>query len=478
MRRHLLSLLGDSAVYGLSGVASSVLAFALVPVYTRTFSPSDYGVLSVVTSVTALLASVSVLALDSATQRWFFDTTDDEDRRTTVATWAWCQLACASGLLLLLAVLAGPLTQALGLPTKAAGLLRLSALAVPLSVGATVAVNWFRMRRRPWGAVGIGVGLAAVSAVLSVLLVVALDRGLTGLLLGQVLGQATILVVAVAVMRRGWLDPRRVRRVRGAAMLRYSLPLVPASVATWVVQLMDRSLVQGFRGEHEAGLYALGCSLGALVALGTTAFQLAWGPFALALAAESPDSAGPVFGRLLLVYVWAAGLLAALASALAPWAVATVAPGSYAGAATVVGPIAFSYLLVGLTYVAATGPTLARTTSPIAVGTTLAAIATISLNLLLIPPLGRNGAAVATLLSWAIVPAWVFWRGQKLLHLPFPFTRAVAVGALLASAAVLAHLVSPGRGAWDALLAAAVVVVAAAAAAPWALKDPAVAGAT
>lgn len=465
MRVHLRALASESAVYGLSGVTASALGFVVVPLYTRAFSPAEYGVLSVVTAGTALVATLSVLALDAAAHRWFLGTEDEDDRRTTFATWALTQLAASAALALLIGALAGPLVALLNLPHGTEDLLRLSLLAVPLSTASTVAVNWYRVRRRPWGAVRVGSGLALLSAGCSVLLVVVLHHGLAGYFSGQLAAQAVLAALCVAAMRRGWLSPRRASRARLRSMLGYSLPLVPAAIASWVVMLLDRALVKGFSGSAEAGLYSLGCTLGAAVALATTAFQLAWGPFALSLAATE-QNAPQVYARVLGLYTWGIGVLAALVAVLAPWAVELLAPGSYAGAASMVGPIAFSYLFVGLVYIAATGPTLAGTTKPVAVGTALAAVSTVALDLALIPRWGGDGAAWATLLSWAIVPAWVFWQGHRLHRLPYPFARAGLVGGVLGTATLAARVLAPSRSVSSLLVVVSVVVVAAAATAP------------
>ncbi len=45
MLKYLKRLVGDSLIYGLSGVISKMIGIFLVPVYTRLFLPDDYGLL-------------------------------------------------------------------------------------------------------------------------------------------------------------------------------------------------------------------------------------------------------------------------------------------------------------------------------------------------------------------------------------------------------------------------------------------------
>src|SRR5438132_13862971 len=93
---HLRQLGSETIVYGLSGVISRFLTIFLVPIYTRIFTPEDYGVMSLVTTTMALLSVFVGLALDNSAHRWYWGSEDVDDRKTTMASWAWCQIAFSS----------------------------------------------------------------------------------------------------------------------------------------------------------------------------------------------------------------------------------------------------------------------------------------------------------------------------------------------------------------------------------------------
>jgi O-antigen/teichoic acid export membrane protein len=77
----LRTLFSDSVIYGLSGVISRFIGIFLVPVYTRLFTPEDYGVLSLVGSSLAVVSIFVGLGLDNSAHRWFWDTKDEQDRQ-------------------------------------------------------------------------------------------------------------------------------------------------------------------------------------------------------------------------------------------------------------------------------------------------------------------------------------------------------------------------------------------------------------
>jgi O-antigen/teichoic acid export membrane protein len=83
-----------------------------------------------------------------------------------------------------------------------------------------------------------------------------------------------------------------------------------------------------------------------------------------------------------------------------------------------------------------------HTTRPTAVAAIVATGLIIALNQLLVPRLGKEGTAWATLLSQAFVPAYIFNRGQKLYPIPYRFTPAIAMlilaGTIVAAGEILA----------------------------------------
>src|SRR5207244_3447471 len=76
-------------------------------------------------------------------------------------------------------------------------------------------------------------------------------------------------------------------------------------------------------------------------------------------------------------------------------------------------------------------------TLPVAVATIAAAAANLGLNLLLVPALGINGSAIATLLSYALLAAGLAVFARRALALPRP-SRALLIEVALAVAAAFA----------------------------------------
>src|SRR5579862_5762790 len=131
--QRLRQLAVESAVYGLSGVIARFLNMLLVPLYTRIFAPADYGVMSLVMTTMAVVSIFVVLALDNAAHRWYWDTEDTSDRKSTLTSWAWCQLAVSTLVAVGIFFCADSLGRVIVGDQAAGTYFRLTAMALPLS---------------------------------------------------------------------------------------------------------------------------------------------------------------------------------------------------------------------------------------------------------------------------------------------------------------------------------------------------------
>lgn len=427
MLKYLRQLAGESVVYGISGTIAKFLQFLLVPLYTRVFTPEDYGVLSLITTTMAVIGIFVVLALDNSAARWYWDTENLEDRKRTLASWVWCQLTISSLFALVIVALAEWLAQLIVGRADAAVYFRLTAGLLPLSTLTIVVTNWLRMQRRPWATMYYALGSSLLTILLTFLFVITLDWKLTGVYTAQVLSGLLGSLVALALLR-DWIHPRYFNVARLREMLRFALPLIPAALAFWIVNLSDRYFVQYFVSTSEVGLYQFGASIASVVALLTGAFQQAWGPFAMSIHTQS--NARQLYAHVLLIYTWLTCAFCTALTLFTPEVVRFIAPDTYASASTVVSFLSFSYVFLGLTYIAAIGLNIVKTNAPTGMAITFAAVLNIVLNLLLIPSMGKVGSALATLLSQMIVPMYIFYQAQRRYPIPYQFGGVVGLFAL------------------------------------------------
>lgn len=66
-------LLSDSAIYGLGTILIKAIAFFTLPIYTRIFSPSEFGVIEMFSTIGSMLSISMTMGLDSAQSFYFME---------------------------------------------------------------------------------------------------------------------------------------------------------------------------------------------------------------------------------------------------------------------------------------------------------------------------------------------------------------------------------------------------------------------
>jgi O-antigen/teichoic acid export membrane protein len=418
-----------SLVYGLGGLLSRILAVLLLPLYTHYLSPADYGRIETLIAAVTVLTIVLRLGISSAFFRFWFDATDDTGRRTVLRTSFWFTMGAATAGLAVGVALAPQISDLLFGDTGDADLVRAAFVLLWAQMNYEQLTAVFRVEERSTAYVLASLANVLVTVGTTVLLVVVLEEGPLGVLVGNLSG--TLLVYAALLGYRREQLGLELDRPLLRAMNRFGLPLVPTALFLWLTNFGDRFFLVKLADAAEVGLYSVGVRIASAMVLLLTAFRLAWPAFAYSIEdeGEARRTYAFVLTYLTLVASWAAlGL-----GLLSPWLVDLLAADAFADSSRVVAPLAFAAVAFGAYIVIAIGLGRARRTQFNWVVTGAAAAVNVALNLVLIPPYGMMGAAVATVAAYVTMACGMAWWSQRVYPVPYQWRRvATAAGAAVA----------------------------------------------
>jgi O-antigen/teichoic acid export membrane protein len=429
VKQRLYTLAKQTLVYGVSAAALQIVGVITLPVFARTFSPAEYGVLEIATAGLGAMLVIADLGMASASQRSYFDYSDADvpERRAVLATALATSLATAGALAALLIVFRGPIADWLLHSREHVEVVVLVALCLPVAVLALLLREVMRLRFMAWRYSWSAIAGAVVAAALGIGLVLATDLGVEGVLIGVLAGH----VVAVLVGLPGVVRHigRRLSRRELRVMLAFGLPLLPAAAAMWGLAFLDRVLLSRLADLDEVGQYAVGARFALVLMLVVTAFGLAYNPYMLSMFAEDREAEKQVRGRTL---TYLTILLTAVSLALALFAreIATVVAPDFTQAYEVVGILCLGVAVFGVSTVAMAGIALVRKTRYYAVYSLAALVFNVALCFALIPPLGAVGAAFAAAGGYALLTALYYHRSQRLYPTPYEPRKVLAVLAL------------------------------------------------
>ncbi len=422
-----------SAIYGIGGLVSRVIAVILLPLYTRYLTPTDYGKIETLLALTTVMGLILRAGITSAFFRFYFDVTDDAGRLRVLRTSFWFTMGGGTLGLALLLVFASPISSLLFGTTDAANLVRAAGVSLWAGVNYEQMTSLFRVEERSLAFVCASLTNVFLTIGITLLLVVGLDEGALGVIVGNFSG-TLVVYLALLGYRREQLglqfDRQLVRQ-----MNHFGLPLVPAALFLWVTNFSDRFFLVKLASVSEAGLYSVGVRIASAMVLLLTAFRMAWPAFAYSIKdeREARRTYAYVLTYLTVLATWVALAL----TLLSPWLVDLLAAPRFADSAQVVGPLAFATVSYAAYVVIAIGVGRSRRTQFNWVVTGAAAAVNVALNLTLIPVYGMIGAAIATVAAYTTMAVGMAWWAQRIYPVPYQWRRvatAAFAGVALAAA--------------------------------------------
>ena len=442
MLPQLKRLARHSAIYGLGGVISRVVAVFLLPVYTRYLEPSDLGAVGVLIALAAILVTILRGGISSAFFRFYFDSKEPERRRVLLRTSFWFTMASATFGLALGLLLAEPIADAL--VDGQANLVRAAFVGLWAQMNYEQLTALFRVEERSLAFLAASLANIAVTVTATVLLVVVWEQGALGVIAGNFTGTLVVYLALLGYRREqlGLSFDRPLLR----EMQRFGLPLVPSALALIAINFGDRFFLARLADLTEVGLYEIGVRIASAMVLLLTAFRTAWPAFAYSL--DDEDEARRTYAFVLTYLVLIASWLALTLGLLAPWLVRLLTQPEFYEGADVVAPLAFASALFAGYVVVSIGVGRARRTGMNWAVTGAAALLNVALNLLLVPEYGMQGSAAATVASFALLFALMTWRAQKVFPVDYQWRRvATALAAAVALTAAGKALDVPLAGA-------------------------------
>jgi O-antigen/teichoic acid export membrane protein len=416
-----------SAVYGLGGIVSRVLAVFLLPLYTRFLDTEDLGAVGLIVALSAVLVTILRAGISSAFFRFYFDSKDPAKRRLVVRTSFWFTMASATAGLAAGLILAEPIADLLGLDDP--DLVRAGFVGIWALMNYEQLTSLFRAEERSTAFVLASLANIAVTVGATILLVVVWEQGALGVIVGNFTGTLVVYLALLAVHREqlGLQFSRPLLR----EMNRFGIPLVPAALALIAVNFSGRFFLVHFTSLADVGLYEIGVRISSAMVLLLTAFRMAWPAFAYSI--EEDAEAKRTYAFVLTYLVAIASWLALALGLLAPWLVRLLTQPEFYEGEKVVAPLAFGGMAYAAYIVMAIGVGRAKRTQFNWAITGFAALVNVVLNLILIPAYGIMGAAVATVAAYGVMFLGMTWYAQRVFPVPYQWRRvATAVAAALA----------------------------------------------
>jgi O-antigen/teichoic acid export membrane protein len=426
-------LFKDSVIYGGAGAIRTLIGLFTFPVLTRYFSVADYGIIDAFNVLATLLVTFIIFGQDSAIARYFYEYEDSLQRKKVVSQSLTIQIAVVITCIPFLYLYANPIARHY---TNQDGLQELALLVIyqiPFSLLINFSSNLLKWTFKRFQFLFIQLGSSFTQVMTIILGVIFFDITVVEVFQLILVVRIVFSIIGIFLIRK-WIT-LELSGEHYTALLKYGVPYGVIGALFAVVPAVDRFVINKFLSPVDLGLYAAALKTAMLIQLPIKAFQTAWGPFYLSLFKE--ENASQTYNKILQLFVIVISITGLALVLFAKPVIIILASSKYVESATVVFPIVFGTILLGLGAILTVGIDLSKKSYLKLYSTIFRAGLTISMVFLFVQFIGLFGVALGFLLGqigWIIFETFLAYR---VYPLRFKLGRPIVILALATSLAAI-----------------------------------------
>ncbi|KMT23389.1 lipopolysaccharide biosynthesis protein [Clostridium cylindrosporum] len=385
-------LISNTAIFGIGTFSSKVLVFLLMPLYTRVLSNSDYGIVDLLVQTSNLLIPIVSVGITGAVIRFGLDKSIDKKDVFSIGLFTIFAGFCVFLLL-------EPILSKLNYISEHTRVIYIFVLTSSLR---SLCSQFVRAKQYVKLYAFDGVLSTITTIIYNILFLVTFRLGILGYVMAIIFSDITsVIFLFVSARLHRYIHIKGIKLSTANVMYRYAIPLIPTTIFWWITNVSDRYLVSYMIGSKANGLYAVSYKIPSVIVLVSGIFMDAWQMSAI----SEDDSADrekfftKVFGAYQAIIFISASMLVLLSKFITKILVSSSFYPSWRYIPFLVMATIFSCFVtfLGSIYMVEKKSSLSLVTMVVG------AVINVILNLLFIPKIGVNGAALATLISYLVV---------------------------------------------------------------------------
>jgi len=385
----------NTIIYLIGNIASKIISFLLLPLYTYYLIQSDMGTFDLIFNTISLTVPVMTLSIITAIFRFILDS-EYADLTDKVLTNGLLITFTGTGLFILPYILIANILD-----------LQNIYLILLLLIATTLDNSWKYIARALHKNL-----IYAISGIIStitigvsgILYIVVWDMGLKGILLSYSLSPLLSFlfiefnIKVISRLRINLINGKTIRE-----MLKYSLPLMPNDILWWLILSSNRYIIKIYLGIDENGIFSVSSKFPSLMSSVNDLFNMAWQESAiLEYSSEDKDS---FYSNIFEVYMRMQFSFLFVILPLIHFYITFFVNKSYISAINYITFLLLGTIFKSFAVFYGTGYLSAKETKHSFTTTLLAAIVNVLLSVIFIKSIGLYSVSIASLVSFLVL--WV-----------------------------------------------------------------------
>ncbi|WP_424358768.1 flippase [Methanocella sp. MCL-LM] len=396
----LLALIRDVIIYVPSQLVPIIVGFIGLSVYTRQFSPSEYGEYSLILTTVGIFGVLTYTWFNTANIR-YYNSYKNNDKLDNFFSTSFVGLF----IILAIATLIYSILNYCGLFHSNIQNYFFLTVGMIISNAIFELINGiFRASRKAW-VYSIAKCLTTVTSfILSISLIFIFQWGISALLISVVLTNIVFsasMILIFKLYRYMHLNNFSLKLYKD--FLSYGIPMIAMLLSSWIIIMSSRYIIEYFRGNSEVGIYTIAYQIADPLSLVAQLILTAAVPiFIETYEKHGKKSTVELISKISRYYILFA-IPAFVGIFCIPSQIMWITGSGYSEGYAVLPWVCFGGLMFGLCLFVNKGLELTKNTRVFALLVGMVAIVNIVLNFLLIPQYGYIGAGITNSISYLVL---------------------------------------------------------------------------
>jgi len=384
-------------------IVPKVIGLFLLPVFTVYLSPEDYGIMSYTESIAVFMYVFSVLSLNSYLLRNYFEISSETEKKKFIGNLFVFVASYNVVVLLVFSAVLSIVFKVMEIQVDFFPYMFLALLTNFFNIFSVIPMALYRIQEKAEKFVWLSLISTFLQIILSLLLIITFDQGVLGRYYGILIVSILFAGVYFNLMRKEVIFNFNYQQIREA--LKFSLPLVPASLSFLLLDISDRLILEQYVSLKEMGIYSIAYTLGFAVNVVISGGYKAFEPILFKnLYQENFIRTYYDIKNIFLFFVFSIGLLFLLFSQEILYIMATA---DFYEAYILVPIIVIAAAIKGLYMLYGVLMMAKRKTKMLSMAVVLGALVNIGINIMFIPTYGIIAAAISTVFGFLIMTLFI-----------------------------------------------------------------------
>jgi O-antigen/teichoic acid export membrane protein len=273
----MFKFLKNFGIYGIIPILNKFIGFLLVPIYTRTFSTEEFGIVEMYRSVAMFAVFFISMEIYTAVGRYFYDYDNNKDRSVLVSTGLWFNVITAVMVISVLLLFHNTFYQMLFNNTDSYSTYYIVLLWIPLQAIYSYFSVMMRFEKKPKLFLYITISQLLFRTLTIIILVIVLKIGINGIFLGNIIGEIFGITCLIILLKK-YLTFSFNKKIL-IKLLLFALPLVPGLLIFGMQRPWANYIIQKNLTYSDLGLFSLGLKVVSVLTIINYGLKMAWRPY-------------------------------------------------------------------------------------------------------------------------------------------------------------------------------------------------------